>query len=225
MTKKHKKEHSNAPEEQNPEVTGSASDENGAGTAAPTQESASECSACTAPDCEAEKAAPTAEDKISALEERCKELQDQYLRKAADFDNYRKRMIREKQEAITYANTNLLTDFLQVLDDFDRAIEAGGVPEEGSQAAAFAQGVLMIRNSMTSLLESKYDLHYYESVDQVFDPAIHEAVSTAVSKEVKEPTVGAELQKGYKLRDRVLRPAKVMVYMPESETPDTAVQG
>ncbi|MGP1455855.1 MAG: nucleotide exchange factor GrpE [Treponema sp.] len=222
MTKKHKKEHSTAPEEQNSEAAGSAGDENGTGT--PAQGTAAESGACTTPDFEAEKAAPAEEDKLSALEARCKELQDQYLRKAADFDNYRKRMIREKQEAIAYANTNLLLDLLQVLDDFDRAIEAGGVPEEGSQAAAFTQGVLMIRNGMASLLESKYDLHYYESVDQVFDPAIHEAVSTAVSKEVKEPTVGAELQKGYKLKDRVLRPAKVMVYMPEAETPDAATQ-
>ena len=222
MTKKHKKEHSNAPEDQNQEAAGSASGENGTGT--PTQESAAEGSACTASDCGAEKAAPPEEDKLSALEARCKELQDQYLRKAADFDNYRKRMIREKQEAIAYANTNLLTDLLQVLDDFDRAIEAGGVPEKESQAAAFAQGVLMIRDGLSSLLESKYDLHYYESKDTPFDPAVHEAVSTAVSKEVKEPTVGAELQKGYKLKDRVLRPAKVMVYMPEAETPDTATQ-
>lgn len=157
---------------------------------------------------------PSEAEKLALLEAKCRELQDQYLRKAADFDNYRKRMIKEKQEAIDYANTNLLSDLLQILDDFDRAIEAGGKPEEGSPTAAFAQGVVMIRNGLLSLLESKYGLQYYESQGKTFDPDIHEAVATNPSAEVTEPTVGAELQKGYKLKERVLRPAKVMVLMP-----------
>ena len=156
--------------------------------------------------------APSDTDKIATLETKCRELQDQYLRKAADFDNYRKRMIREKQEAIDYANTNLLSDLLQILDDFDRAIEAG--KKAGEDAAAFMQGVMMIRSGLLTLLESKYGLQYYEAQGQVFNPDIHEAVATNPSAEVTEPTVGAELQKGYKLKERVLRPAKVMVLMP-----------
>lgn len=151
-------------------------------------------------------------DKLASLEAKCRELQDQYLRKAADFDNYRKRMIKEKQEAIDYANTNLLSDLLQILDDFDRAIEAG--KKAGEDAAAFMQGVMMIRSGLLTLLESKYGLQYYEVQGLVFNPEIHEAVATNPSAEVTEPTVGAELQKGYKLKERVLRPAKVMVLMP-----------
>ena len=147
------------------------------------------------------------------MEAKCRELQDQYLRKAANFDNYRKRMIREKQEAIDYANTNLISDLLQILDDFDRAIEAGKKAGEES-AAAFMQGVVMIRNGLSSLLESKYGLQYYEVQGKVFNPDIHEAVATNPSAEVTEPTIGAELQKGYKLKERILRPAKVMVLMP-----------
>ena len=155
-------------------------------------------------------------EKIATLEAQCKDLQDQYLRKAADFDNYRKRMIKEKQEAIDYANTNLLSDLLQILDDFDRAIEAGG---GDGNAAAFMQGVTMIRSSLLGLLESKYGLQYYEVKGTPFNPEIHEAVATNPSAEVKEPTVGAELQKGYKLKDRILRSAKVMVLMPaQAET-------
>lgn len=152
-------------------------------------------------------------EKNAQLEAKCRELQDQYLRKAADFDNYRKRMIKEKQEAIDYANTNLLSDLLQILDDFDRAIEAGQ-KAEAENTEAFMQGVLMIRSGLLSLLGSKYGLQYYEVQGKVFDPAIHEAVATNPSAEVTEPTVGAELQKGYKLKERVLRPAKVMVLMP-----------
>ena len=170
----------------------------------------------TAPDTEASKNTkqePSDAEKLASLEAKCRELQDQYLRKAADFDNYRKRMIREKQEAIDYANTNLISDLLLILDDFDRAIEAGKKAGEES-AAAFMQGVMMIRSGLTSLLESKYGLQYYEAQGQVFNPDIHEAVATNPSTEVTEPTVGAELQKGYKLKERILRPAKVMVLMP-----------
>ena len=91
--------------------------------------------------------------------------------------------------------------------------EAGKKAGEDS-AAAFMQGVVMIRNGLSSLLESKYGLQYYEVQGKAFNPDIHEAVATNPSAEVTEPTVGAELQKGYKLKERILRPAKVMVLMP-----------
>ena len=180
------------------------------------REHGNEAAGQTASDTESSKEAkpePSDAEKLTSLEAKCRELQDQYLRKAADFDNYRKRMIREKQEAIDYANTNLISDLLLILDDFDRAIEAGKKAGEES-AAAFMQGVVMIRNGLSSLLESKYGLQYYEVQGKVFNPDIHEAVATNPSAEVTEPTVGAELQKGYKLKERILRPAKVMVLMP-----------
>ena len=105
------------------------------------------------------------EKRIEELEAKCRDWQDQYLRKAADFENYRKRMIREKQEAIDYANRNLLLDLVQVLDDFDRAIDAGNNAgkNQGGEAAnnAFVEGVVMIKNQMVSMLSSKYGLSYY----------------------------------------------------------------
>ena len=142
-------------------------------------------------------------------------MQEQYLRKAADFENYRKRMIKEKQEAIDYANTNLLSDLIQVLDDFDRAIEAGKAQE--AENKAFAEGVLMIKNQMTSLLSSKYGLTYYPAKGEPFDPNLHEAVSMIQSPDVTEALVGEELQKGYKLKERVIRHSKVMVLMPQEK--------
>ena len=234
MTKKHGKKHEQTPE------SGMQPVETGAGAANETEPRAAETCSCgtvkpeAATEYQAEKSeasgtAPTKEsdsaadgvkketpdaERIAALEAKCRDLQDQYLRKAADFDNYRKRMIREKQEAIDYANTNLLSDLLQILDDFDRALEAGGKSEEGG-AAAVVQGVAMIRSGLLTLLESKYGLLYYEVQGKVFNPEIHEAVATNPSTEVTEPTVGAELQKGYKLKERILRPAKVMVLMPQ----------
>lgn len=152
--------------------------------------------------------------KIEELEAKCRDWQDQYLRKAADFENYRKRMIREKQEAIDYANGNLLLDLVQVLDDFDRAIDAGKT--QGGEAAnnAFVEGVVMIKNQMVSMLSSKYGLSYYPAKGEAFDPNLHEAVSMIQSPDVKEAVVGEELQKGYKLKERVIRHSKVMVLMP-----------
>lgn len=154
------------------------------------------------------------EKRIEELETICRDWQDQYLRKAADFENYRKRMIREKQEAIDYANSNLLLDLVQVLDDFDRAIEAG--KNQGGEAAnnAFVEGVVMIKNQMVSMLSSKYGLSYYPAKGEAFDPNLHEAVSMIQSPDVKEAVVGEELQKGYKLKERVIRHSKVMVLMP-----------
>ncbi|XTB05461.1 nucleotide exchange factor GrpE [Treponema denticola] len=154
------------------------------------------------------------EKRIEELETICRDWQDQYLRKAADFENYRKRMIREKQEAIDYANGNLLLDLVQVLDDFDRAIEAGKT--QGGEAAnnAFVEGVVMIKNQMVSMLSSKYGLSYYPAKGEAFDPNLHEAVSMIQSPDVKEAVVGEELQKGYKLKERVIRHSKVMVLMP-----------
>ena len=204
MTKKHGKKHEQECEAQPVEQDGVSVEQQ----TVPEQQTAQHTEAA-----QEAKPEPTDAEKLASLEAKCRDLQDQYLRKAADFDNYRKRMIREKQEAIDYANTNLISDLLLILDDFDRAIEAGKKAGEES-AAAFMQGVVMIRNGLSSLLESKYGLQYYEAQGQAFNPDIHEAVATNPSAEVTEPTVGAELQKGYKLKERILRPAKVMVLMP-----------
>ena len=154
------------------------------------------------------------EKRIEELETICRDWQDQYLRKAADFENYRKRMIREKQEAIDYANGNLLLDLVQVLDDFDRAIDAGKTQGGEASNNAFVEGVVMIKNQMVSMLSSKYGLSYYPAKGEVFDPNLHEAVSMIQSPDVKEAVVGEELQKGYKLKERVIRHSKVMVLMP-----------
>lgn len=217
MTKKHGKKHEQECETQSVEQDGaSAEQQTVSEQQTGNQELGNAAAGQTAQHAEAAQEAkkePSDAEKLASLEVKCRDLQDQYLRKAADFDNYRKRMIKEKQEAIDYANSNLLTDLLQILDDFDRAIEAGKKAGEES-AAAFMQGVMMIRSGLLTLLESKYGLQHYEVQGKVFNPDIHEAVATNPSAEVTEPTVGAELQKGYKLKERILRPAKVMVLMP-----------
>lgn len=211
-----------------PEAAGAADSATGATrvteTAAEPGSAAGAAAVNAASDKKAEKAEKAADKhaeqlstlkaRIAELEKLNAELQDQYLRKAADFDNYRKRMIKEKQDAIDFANTNLLVDLVQVLDDFDRAIAAGGAHEAGTPAAAFADGVTMIRKQLGGMLETKYGLAYYPVKGAHFDPTIHEAIGSLPSADVKEPTVSQEFTKGYKLKDRVIRVAKVMVSMP-----------
>lgn len=154
---------------------------------------------------------------------KAKEFQDLYLRKAADFENYRKRMIREKQEAIDYANGRLISDLLPIMDNFDRAL-LSEVEEKKESIDAFVEGVNMIKGQLEGLLSRNYGLEYYKSKGETFDPNIHEAVAKALSKDVKVQTVGEEIQKGYKLKDRVLRHAKVLVLMPEAETENKETQ-
>ena len=183
--------------EPQPEAT-EASEEN---TAEPAEETAPE---------------PTPEQQIADLQKENAELKDQYLRKCADFENYRKRMFREKQEAFDYANTNLLTDLIAVLDDFDRALAAGVTPE-GEQVADLkpvVDGIKIINKQMRGLLEAKYNLSVYGEKGDLFNHDLHEAIATNQGP-VAEPICAEVYLKGYKLKDRVIRPAKVMVQMPD----------
>ena len=159
---------------------------------------------------------PTPEQQIADLQKEVAELKDQYLRKCADFENYRKRMFREKQEAFDYANTNLLTDLIAVLDDFDRALAAGVTPE-GEQVADLkpvVDGIKIINKQMRGLLEAKYNLSVYGEKGDLFNHDLHEAIATNQGP-VAEPICAEVYLKGYKLKDRVIRPAKVMVQMPD----------
>lgn len=202
-----------------PKDEAAVKDEQGAGCGCETskenpQEDKAEQNSSTGGKCEKNDDVLSPEKRIEELEAKCRDWQDQYLRKAADFENYRKRMIREKQEAIDYANSNLLLDLVQVLDDFDRAIDAGKTQGREASNNAFVEGVVMIKNQMVSMLSSKYGLSYYPAKGEAFDPNLHEAVSMIQSPDVKEAVVGEELQKGYKLKERVIRHSKVMVLMP-----------
>ncbi|MDR2509203.1 MAG: nucleotide exchange factor GrpE [Spirochaetaceae bacterium] len=166
--------------------------------------------------CEADEPKESgAEEKITALEAKLAEANDQFLRKAADFENFRKRMAKEKQEAIDFANQNLLLDIIPVLDDFERALSAaedGGKSETGFQN--LLEGIKMIQQRMLSTLESKWRLKRFDSKDAVFDPLRHEALMVEKSGDVNEALVMEDLIKGYTLKDRVVRTAKVKVIMP-----------
>ena len=156
----------------------------------------------------------TPEEKIAALEAENAQLKEEVLRRVADFENYRKRAIQEKQDAFDYANTSLLKDLLESLDNFDRTLEAAKDAKEATDPKAIADGVSMISKGLISMLENKYSLVSYGAAGEPFDPDIHEAIGKA-DEDVAEPTLKAVYLKGYKLKDRVIRHAKVMVSMPK----------
>jgi molecular chaperone GrpE len=157
------------------------------------------------------------ESRIAELETEIAELKDQYLRKVADFENFRKRMNRDKQEAIDFANQSLLLDIIQIMDDFERAIKSAESADMKSAQnfQSFYEGVSMIEKHLSSQLENKWGLKHFDSVGEIFDPNKHEALMVEKSPDVSESTVAEDLVKGYILKDRVIRAAKVKVVMPE----------
>ncbi|MDR1901913.1 MAG: nucleotide exchange factor GrpE [Treponema sp.] len=161
---------------------------------------------------------PSPEERIAALEARLTEASDQYLRKAAEFENFRKRMNREKQEAIEFANQNLLLDLIPIMDDFERAIKAAEGCQKGpADFDTFLEGITMIEKRLATQLDNKWGLKRFDSAGEAFDPNRHEAIMMDKSAETAEPVVHEEFLKGYTLRDRIIRSAKVKVLMPEQE--------
>lgn len=125
----------------------------------------------------------------------------------AEFDNYRKRTLKEKEDISKYASERLVGAILPVLDNFERAIDSA---QTSLDVAAYAQGVEMIFRQLHDIL-AKEGLAAIEAVGQAFDPNIHEAILSVESEEYSENTVVEEVQKGYYLKDRVLRPSMVKV--------------
>ena len=158
------------------------------------------------------------EAKAAELEAALAEARDQLLRKAADFENFRKRMNQEKQNAIDFANQSLLLDLIPVIDDFERAIQSAEASEElGALPAgkAMLDGITMIEKRLVSQLEAKWGLKRFSSAGQPFDPNMHEAMLMEKSADIEEPVVLEDFARGYTLKDRVIRAAKVKVLMPE----------
>jgi molecular chaperone GrpE len=156
------------------------------------------------------------EPTLDVLQAENAELRDQYLRKAAEFENFRKRMIREKQEAIDFANQNIIIDILPVLDDFERALSAAkNSAKAPTDFDALVEGIAMIETRFISTLENKWNLKRYGEEGSVFDPQLHEALLVEKSPDAEESTVAEVLMKGYMLKDRVIRSAKVKVRMGE----------
>ena len=158
----------------------------------------------------------TLEEKLKDAEGQIAELKDQNLRKAAEFENFRKRMNREKQEAIDFANQSLLLDLIPIIDDFERASKAADTSQKtAADFTVFYEGIGMIEKRLSSQLENKWGLKRYDSAGEPFDPNRHEAIMVEKSPDITEPVVKEDFIKGYTLKDRIVRSAKVKVLMPE----------
>ncbi len=140
------------------------------------------------------------------------ELKDQLLRKQADYVNFRKRIAKEKEESIRYANQMLLLDIVAIIDDFERAIASA---DESKDFTAFHSGIVLIEKQLTSMLEKKWGLRRFDSLGEEFNPDKHQAIAIEEDQDDKRPIVKEDYQKGYFYHERVLRPAKVKVSQPK----------
>lgn len=147
------------------------------------------------------------QEKLKEAEQKAEENYNRFLRAQADFENFRRRTRKEKEELEAYASVSLIEQLLPVLDNFERAIEAGKQTEDQE---GMLKGVEMVFNQIKQVLQQQ-GLVEIEAVGQPFDPHVHEAVMQVESEEYQSGYVVEELQKGYKLKDRVIRPAMVKV--------------
>ena len=145
------------------------------------------------------------ESELVEARRRAEEYLNDLRRVAADFDNYRKRVAREQVEWTSRANERLLNELLPVLDDLERALEAAAEHEE----AKLEEGVQLVHRSLAALLE-RHGLKEIET-EGAFDPHVHEALLAQPAEDAEEGSVLQVLQKGYRLGDKVLRPARVIV--------------
>jgi len=134
------------------------------------------------------------------------DYKDRWLRKTAEFDNYRKRIERERREHADQAVVDLLQDLLLVVDDFDRALTV----DAGEGGAAYRKGIELIHAKLHDLLR-RHGVKPIEALGADFDPNVHQAVMHEASPEHREGEVIGELRKGYTINDRLLRPAMVKV--------------
>lgn len=162
-----------------------------------------------------DKKSKATENKVEALEKKMEELEqeiseakDKYLRLFAEFDNYKKRTIKEKLEQMRTASQGLLQALLPVLDDFDRAKKSA---DDENSTEVFSDGVSLVYNKLNNVLKAK-GLKEMETENQSFDPELHEAISEipAPNEEMKGMIIDT-IEKGYYLNEKIIRHAKVVV--------------
>ncbi|MBT1072483.1 nucleotide exchange factor GrpE [Geobacter chapellei] len=146
------------------------------------------------------------EEKLAAKDKECKENWDRFLRERADLENYRKRANREKEELLNYGTKSLIEEVLPVLDSLERALNHAS--EDG--LAALVEGIRMTSDMFVTALK-KFGVTPVDSAGAPFDPAFHQAMTQVPTDELPPNTVVEEYQKGYMLKDRLLRPAMVSV--------------
>ena len=155
---------------------------------------------------EASSDSAVATDERSELQRERDDFHDRWLRKSAEFDNYRKRVDRERREQADQAITDLLEELLLIVDDFDRALTV----DAGDSGAAYQKGIELIHTKLNDLLR-KRGVRPIETLGADFDPNLHQAVIHESSPDHREGEVIDELRRGYLIGDKLLRPAMVKV--------------
>ncbi|MBR2390479.1 MAG: nucleotide exchange factor GrpE [Mogibacterium sp.] len=158
---------------------------------------------------EAEKEEAPKEDEAKKAEEEAKKAEEaeseRYMRLMAEFQNFKRRVAREKSDIHAYANEKIVGELLPVLDNFERALDT-----EGGDFEAYAKGMQLIFEQLKKALENA-GLEEIKAKDEAFDPNVHNAVMTECLEDKEDGTVTNVLQKGYKLKDKVIRPSMVAV--------------
>lgn len=157
---------------------------------------------------------------INAIEEEKEEFKDKYLRALANYENLRKRAIQEKEKTYNLALEEVFRKILPILDDFKRAFESFSNSEKHKDDyKSFYEGIRLIHSNFENLLKT-YNIEPFESLGEKFDPARHEAIHVIEHNDEEEGKILEESEIGYKIKDRVLRPAKVIVAKKPEENQD-----
>ena len=154
---------------------------------------------------------PDIEQKLEAANSEAAENYDRFLRVSAEFENYKKRSAREMEDFRKYANQELVKDLLPILDNLELALKS--VSDEDKAANALLEGIELTRKEILRVLE-KHNVKQIDALGMPFDPSFHEAVMREETDDHPENTVTTELQKGYLMHDRLIRPSMVAVAMP-----------
>ena len=165
-----------------------------------------ETSEDTAPAVENAVVEPVVEEQLAAKEKEARDNWDRFLRERADLENYRKRVNREKEELLNYGNKLLIEEILPVVDNMERAL--AHATDDGQ--AAVVEGIRMTHGMLMAALK-KFGVNHIRAISTPFDPAFHHAIAQVATDEYQPNTVVEECQKGYLLKERLLRPAMVTV--------------
>lgn len=157
------------------------------------------------------------ETRLESVEQEAKEAHDRFLRVSAEFENYKKRSAREMDEFRKFANESLLREMLTVVDNLERALNSSNNDNQAN--SHIAEGVDMTLKEILKVFE-KFNVKPIEALGKPFDPNFHQAAMREETNERPENTVLNELEKGYMIHDRLLRPAMVVVSMPKVNTKD-----
>ena len=169
-----------------------------------------------------EEPSPGPEAQLEALRAELDQTQDRFVRLQAEFDNFRRRSLKERQESLQYGHQNLVKDLLATVDNLERAL-GHSAEDASSDAESVVQGIELVKRELLGAL-GKHGVKVIEPQEEAFDPTYHEAMGQLPHASLAPNTVVEVLQKGYMINDRMLRPARVLVARKPTEQEAAAAE-